>query len=135
MRARVPDTAWEWKAVRASGPGGQNVNKVSSKVELRLDLSRVEGLDEGARARLAVLAAPRLDSAGRLLVTSQLTRDQAKNLQDARRKALELIERASVRPKVRRPTAPSRASKARRVEGKKADARRKQHRGRLRSDE
>jgi ribosome-associated protein len=71
----VPEAALEWRAVRSSGPGGQNVNKVASKVELRVDLGAVTGLSGPARARLRALAAGRLDADGRLLVTSQRTRD------------------------------------------------------------
>src|SRR5512134_180576 len=83
----VPSAALEWRAVRSSGPGGQNVNKVASKVELRVDLGAVTGLSAPARARLQALAAARLDAEGRLLVTSQRTRDQLRNLEDAREKA------------------------------------------------
>lgn len=131
----IPDAAFEWKAVRASGPGGQNVNKVSSKVEMRVDLSRISGISEGARARLMALAAPRLDAEGRLLVTSQLTRDQSRNLEDARAKVEELVAQAVIVPKTRRPTKPSRAAKARRVDAKKVDAKRKANRRRASFDD
>src|SRR5512138_3879209 len=104
---QVPAGALEWRAVRSSGPGGQNVNKVSSKVELRVDLSAVSGVDAGARARLQRLAAPRLDADGRLLVTSQKTRDQLRNLEDARAKVQKLVERALAAPRPRRVTQPS----------------------------
>ena len=81
-----------------AGPGGQNVNKVASKVELRVDLDRIEGLPADARARLAALAAPRLDATGRLLLTSQRMRDQGRNLEDAREKLRALVRRALRRP-------------------------------------
>ena len=76
----VPEGGIEWRAVRSSGPGGQNVNKVASKVELRVRLDSVSGLTAPARARLEAFAAGRLDADGRLLVTSQRTRDQHRNL-------------------------------------------------------
>jgi ribosome-associated protein len=135
MTYAIPESAVEWKAVRASGPGGQHVNKVSSKVEMRVDLSQITGLSEGARARLRSLAGSRLDAEGRLLVTSQLTRDQGRNLEDAKEKVRSLVEQAVVVPKTRRPTKPSRAAKARRVDAKKLDARRKVNRGRASHDD
>jgi ribosome-associated protein len=135
VKAVIPDSAIEWKAVRASGPGGQNVNKVASKVEMRVDLSRIEGLSDDARGRLRSLAASRLDATGRLLLTSQLTRDQGRNLEDAKGKVQALVERAEIPPKARRATKPSRAAKARRVDAKKLDARRKVNRGRASMDE
>jgi len=115
----VPSEALSFKAVRASGPGGQNVNKVSSKVDLRVDLSRIQGLDAGARARLASLCQSALDADGQLLVVSQRTRDQRKNLEDARDKVRLLIERALVRPRPRRATRPTRGSVERRLADKK----------------
>ena len=98
----VPAAAIGVQATRSSGPGGQNVNKVASKIELRVDLDRVEGLSEDARARLVSLAAGRLDAEGRLLVTSQRTRDQHRNLEDAREKVRAVVLRALVRPRTRR---------------------------------
>jgi ribosome-associated protein len=122
----VPADALSIRAVRASGPGGQNVNKVSSKVELRVEIDRVDGLDEAARGRLRQ-AAP-LDAEGRLLVTSQLTRDQRANLEDARDKVRTLIERALHVPRRRRQTRPTRGSVERRLSDKKKRTEVKTHR-------
>jgi ribosome-associated protein len=116
----VPEGAIEWRAVRSSGPGGQNVNKVASKVELRVGLDAVTGLTTPARARLAALAAGRVDADGRLLVTSQRTRDQLRNLEDAREKVKKLVERALKAPRPRRLTQPSRAAVERRLKAKRA---------------
>lgn len=118
----VPSEALSFRAVRASGPGGQNVNKVSSKVELRVDLHLVVGLDHGARSRLAALCASSSDAEGRLVVVSQLTRDQRRNLEDARAKVRALVERALVRPRPRRPTRPTRGSVERRLSDKRRRA-------------
>ncbi len=116
---RIPARALTVRAVRASGPGGQNVNKVASKIDLRVDLDAVEGLGDAARARLRALAANRLDAGGRLVVTSQVTRDQARNLQDARAKVRALVTAALREPRRRRATRPTAAAEARRIEGKK----------------
>jgi ribosome-associated protein len=115
----VPEAAIEWHAVRSSGPGGQNVNKVASKVELRVDLKAIAGLSAPARARLESLASSRVDSDGRLLVTSQRTRDQHRNLDDARDKVRKLVERAMREPRPRRLTQPSRAAAERRLRKKR----------------
>lgn len=121
----VPASAIRWAVSRSSGPGGQNVNKVASKVELRVELPAVVGLSPAARERLRKLAATRTDADGRLLVTSQRTRDQPRNLEDAREKVRDLVRRALVAPKPRRATKPSRAAKERRLAGKKRRAERK----------
>jgi ribosome-associated protein len=115
----VPADALSFHAVRSGGPGGQNVNKVASKVELRVDLALVQGLDGGARARLRAACATQLDAEGRLLVTSQRTRDQRLNLEDARDKVRALVARALVRPRPRRATRPTRGSVQRRLSDKK----------------
>jgi ribosome-associated protein len=115
----VPEGAIEWRAVRSSGPGGQNVNKVASKVELRVDLAGVTGLTAPARARLVALAAGRLDAAGRLVATSQRTRDQLRNLEDARDKVRKLVERAIPAPRPRRLTQPSPGAVERRLKQKR----------------
>lgn len=125
---RIPGGAITWRAVRSSGPGGQNVNKVASKVELRVDLGAIEGLDDAARQRLKALAAPRRDSRGRLLVTSQRTRDQTRNLEDAREKVRRLVERALVVPKRRRRTRPSAGAVEKRLREKRVRSARKRER-------
>ena len=118
-RVLVPAEALTMAAVRSGGPGGQNVNKVASKVELRVDLGAIVGLEDDARARLRVLAKNDVDAEGRLLVVSQKTRDQRQNLEDARAKVAALVVRALVRPKPRRPTKPTRGSVERRLDAKK----------------
>ncbi|MGA7120222.1 MAG: alternative ribosome rescue aminoacyl-tRNA hydrolase ArfB [Polyangiaceae bacterium] len=119
----VPAEAMEMRAVRSGGPGGQNVNKVASKVELRVDLLRIAGLDPTAQARLRAMAARALDADGWLLVTSQRTRDQRMNLDDARGKVRALVLRALERARPRRKTKPTRGSVERRIEEKKRRAR------------
>ena len=116
---RVPASALTMRAVRASGPGGQNVNKVASKVDLRVDLDAIEGLADSARARLRVLAGRRLDAGGRLQITSQVTRDQARNLEDARERVRALVAAVMREPKRRRPSRPTAAARERRIESKK----------------
>jgi ribosome-associated protein len=119
---RVLPGAMEVHAVRSSGPGGQNVNKVSSKILLFVDLSGIEGLDAASRRRLLTIAGRRIDASGRLLITAQESRDRFRNLEDAREKVRVLVARALVVPKRRRSTEPTRSSKERRLAGKKRDA-------------
>jgi ribosome-associated protein len=121
----IPEAELRWVAVRASGPGGQNVNKVASKVELRFDFTQCGQLSADTKARLGVLAAGRLDAEGKILITSQTHRDQPRNLEDAREKLAALIRAALFRPKARRKTKPSRASKERRLDGKRRDSQKK----------
>jgi len=115
----IPAQALSMHAVRSSGPGGQNVNKVASKVELRVDLSLIAGMSAAALGRLRALAAGRLDAEGRLFVSSQGSRDQRANLEDAREKIAALVLQALREPKRRRPTGPTRGSVERRIADKK----------------
>jgi ribosome-associated protein len=116
---RVPASALTVQAVRGSGPGGQNVNKVATKVELRVDLGAIEGLTDAARSRLVALVRRRMDAEGRLVVTSQATRFQAQNLDDAREKVAALVRTALVAPVRRVKTKPTAGARQRRLEGKK----------------
>jgi len=130
---RVPAAAIRWRAVRSSGPGGQHVNKVASKVELRVDLAGIEGLTADARVRLERLV--RRDADGLWLVTSQRSRDQSRNLADARDKVRELVARALVPPRPRRPTRATSASREQRLRRKKRQAAIKKGRGHPGEDE
>ncbi len=118
-RHTIPAKDFSFVAVRASGAGGQNVNKVSSKVELRFDLPNSNALPHDVKERLAALAKNRLDAEGRIVVTSQKTRDQIRNLDDALEKVAELVRAALFVPKKRKKTRPSRGSVERRLDSKR----------------
>jgi ribosome-associated protein len=114
--------------VRASGPGGQNVNKVSSAVQLRFDARGSPSLPEDVRARLMRLAGSRLTRDGVLIINAQRHRTQLRNRAEALGRLLELIRRAAVAPRLRRPTKPTKAARERRIEAKKHRAGLKQSR-------
>lgn len=126
----IPETELEERFIQSSGPGGQNVNKVASAVQLSFDVTASAALPDAVRAAILGLADTRLDKDGVFTITARRFREQAKNRADARARLAELILAAATPPKPRRATRPTRASKLRAAEGKKRRGRIKRDRNR-----
>lgn len=130
----IPESEISERFVRASGPGGQNVNKVATAVELRFDPSQSAVFPSEARARLRVLAGSRMTADGVLVIDARRHRTQGQNREDARERLAELIRQALVKPRRRRKTTPGKAAVERRIDSKKRRSDTKRARGRVGDD-
>jgi ribosome-associated protein len=126
----IGDDELEWKFIRASGPGGQNVNKVSSAVQLRFLLPLNTSLPVAARNRLRAIGGQKLNDDGTILIRARSERSQEQNRRDALDRLASLLRAAMVEPKIRKKTRPTKASKERRIETKKRRSTTKSGRGR-----
>lgn len=133
MSFEIPEEALEERFLAASGPGGQNVNKVATACQLRCDVLRL-ALAPDVHQRLKTLAGSRMTAAGEIVITARKYRTQEANREDARARLADLIDRAHVKPVKRVRTRPSRAAKAKRVDAKKQRGSVKQGRGRVTLD-
>ena len=130
----IDDKELREEFIRASGPGGQNVNKVATAVQLRFNARHSPSLPDDVRARLLRHAGRRVNADGEIIIQAARFRTQEQNRIDARARLIALIRQAAVPPKSRRKTKPSRAAKVRRLEGKKHRGAVKQMRGRVREE-
>jgi ribosome-associated protein len=131
----LPDQDVTWSFVRASGPGGQNVNKVATAAQLRFDLAGTESLAPEVKRRLRSLAGRRVTADGALIIMARNQRTQEGNRREALERLAELVRRAWVAPKTRKATRPTRAARERRLEVKTQRRATKRLRGRVRWDD
>jgi ribosome-associated protein len=131
----IPDTDLSFAFVRASGPGGQNVNKVSSAVQLRFDMRGSTAISDPVKSRLRALAGRRVTDDGAILIIARNQRSQDHNRREALERLADLIQRALVVPKTRRATKPTRASRERRLDTKTHQQQTKQRRKKVRWDD
>jgi ribosome-associated protein len=131
----LPDRDLAWSFVRASGPGGQNVNKVATAAQLRFDLAGTQSLEPAVKQRLWSLAGRRVTEDGALIIVARNQRTQEGNRREALERLAELVRRASVAPKPRKPTRPTRAARERRLDTKTQRRTTKNLRGRVRWDD
>ncbi len=127
-RVSIPMSEFDFEYMRSSGPGGQNVNKTSTKVRLRWNVAASPSVDPGLKQRVYDAYRTRITGDGEFLVTSQRTRDQESNRTDCLEKLAEMIRQVATPPRKRRPTRPTRGSKERRLKSKKQRSRRKEMR-------
>ncbi len=131
----IPSGDLSWSAARSSGPGGQNVNKVATKVILRFDLVGTAALTQAQKRRLRKLAGRRLDAEGGILISAQAERSQRQNLERARASLRRLILKALVVPRRRVATKPSKSQKRRRLQDKRRQSEKKKHRAPVRGED
>jgi ribosome-associated protein len=129
-RITIPASELRFSFVRSSGPGGQNVNKVNSKAQLRWSIVRSEAIPEELRPRLSARLASRITEKGEIVISSQRYRDQAKNIGDCLTRLREMLATAAAVPKRRKKTKPPRSASESRLRDKRAKGEKKRNRGR-----